>query len=380
VLVTATTGGNPNLLADRRNVWKLGANWKPFENTDLRLRADFVYQAVTRPISDITVTQQIEAAFPDRFTYETVCDDDGTNCRRQLTQVDLRPVNFDRSQRDQLRIGFDFSHPLKSHKPSQAVQDELRAQMRAQFGGGPSGRAGGSASGASPSARSQVAGNAAQPSGAAPSDGQASGGQRGSGYGGGRRGGGGFFGGRGGGNRGRVQFSLTDTVTFVDKVSIAPGIPELDYLHGGAAGQSGGTPRHSVEAQAGYFNNGLGARIAADWKSGTTVTSLTGDNLHFSPLATFNLTLFANPGDIPEIVVKHPWLRSTQFRLQVTNIFNTRTNVHEATGVVPLSYQPQLIDPLGRTVMISIRKLFLPSPSYFRRQFQERQQQGTISR
>ena len=56
-------------------------------------------------------------------------------------------------------------------------------------------------------------------------------------------------------------FSLTDTITFVDKVQIAPGMPELDYLHGDAAGQSGGTPRHNVQAQAGYFNNGLGARI-----------------------------------------------------------------------------------------------------------------------
>ena len=76
---------------------------------------------------------------------------------------------------------------------------------------------------------------------------------------------------RGGGqNRGRLQFSLTDTVTFEDKVRIAPGGPEFDYLHGDAAGSAGGTPRHNVQAQAGYFNNGLGARIGANWKSGTT--------------------------------------------------------------------------------------------------------------
>ena len=71
------------------------------------------------------------------------------------------------------------------------------------------------------------------------------------------------------GNRGRLTFSLTDTITFVDKVTIAPGLPELDYLHGDAAGQTGGTPRHTVQAQAGYFNNGLGARIGANWRSGT---------------------------------------------------------------------------------------------------------------
>ena len=98
--------------------------------------------------------------------------------------------------------------------------------------------------------------------------------------------------------------------------------------------------------------------------------------LHFSPLATFDLRLFANPGDIPELAVKHPWLRGTQVQLRFDNIFNSRPKVHDAAGNVPLSYQPDLLDPLGRTIMISFRKLFYPSPSWIRRQFQDRQQQG----
>ena len=51
VLVNAITGGNPNLKSDRRNVFKLGANWKPFEETDLRLRADYVHSTISDPIS-----------------------------------------------------------------------------------------------------------------------------------------------------------------------------------------------------------------------------------------------------------------------------------------------------------------------------------------
>jgi hypothetical protein len=42
--------------------------------------------------------------------------------------------------------------------------------------------------------------------------------------------------------------------------------------------------------------------------------------------------------------------------------------VRDAAGLVPTSYQPDLLDPLGRTVSISIRKLFSPPPSFFRRQ------------
>jgi hypothetical protein len=273
-------------------------------------------------------------------------------------------VNFESSQRDSLRIGFDFSKPLKSRQPSQAVRDQLRAQ----FGGRPRGERGGPEAGQTNPPQQQAApanGQAApvQPEAAPSSEPREFRGRGG-------RGGGRF----GGGDRGRLTFSLTDTITFVDKVKIREGVPEIDYLHGDAAGQSGGTARHQVEARAGYFNNGLGARVNANWRSGTTVDTLTGDNLRFSPLATFDLRLFANPGDMPELAVKHPWLRGTQVQLRVDNIFNSRPKVHDAGGAVPLSYQPDLLDPLGRTIMISFRKLFLPSPSWFRRQFQEMRQ------
>ena len=353
-LVLATTGGNEDLSADRRNVVKLGANWQPMEKTDLRLRAEYVRSSTDRPISNISVTPAIEAAFGGRFEREACSP---APCVGRLLAVDLRPVNFDSARRDTLRFGFDFSQPLKSRRPSQAVID----QMRQQFGFGPRGAQGGPGG--------QQGG--ARPEGAGPS--------REGGRGG--RGGGGGFGGFGGGgqNRGRLTFSLTDTLTFVDRVQIAPGL-DLDYLDGDATGSSGGTPRHKVEAQAGYFNNGLGARVAANWRSGTRVNTLTGDDLRFSSLGTFDLRLFANPGDIPELAVKHPWLRGTQVRFEVNNLFNARPRVRDAAGSVPLSYQPGLLDPLGRTVMISFRKLFLPPPSFFRQQFQQRQQQSSPTR
>ena len=33
----------------------------------------------------------------------------------------------------------------------------------------------------------------------------------------------------------------------------------------------------------------------------------------------------------------------------------------DGSGVTPVNYQPDLLDPIGRTVSISIRKLFLPT-------------------
>lgn len=356
LLVTAVTGGNPDLDSDRRTVFKLGGYWQPSSKTDLRLRADYVHQTIDRPISNLNVTPTIEAAFPDRFQRDA---------NGQLIRVDLRPVNFDSSRRDTLRIGFDFSKPLKSRRPSQSVMDQMRAQFRGARGAAPTSAGGTDAPLPGP-----------PPEGAAPPP------EGGSGFGGGGRGfggrgGGGFF---GGGSRGRLQFSLTDTITFADRVRIGPGVPKIDYLHGDASGQSGGTPRHQVEAQAGWSNNGLGARLSGNWRSGTTVNALTGDDLRFSPRATFDLRIFANPGDIPEVALKHPWLRGTQVRFEVNNIFNSRPKVRDASGNVPLNYQPDLLDPLGRTVMISFRKLFLPSFATIRRQFQRDRQEGATPR
>src|SRR5206468_11060352 len=102
-----------------------------------------------------------------------------------------------------------------------------------------------------------------------------------------------------------------------------------------------------------------------------------GDRLRFSPVGTFDLRLFANFGDMFDVVAKHPWLRGTQLRIEANNLFDSRPSVHDAQGKVPLSYQPDLLDPLGRTVMISFRKLFSPSPASFRRQRQAEEQQPT---
>jgi hypothetical protein len=64
----------------------------------------------------------------------------------------------------------------------------------------------------------------------------------------------------------------------------------------------------------------------------------------------------------------------------VNNIFNNRPQVRDAAGNVPLNYQPGLLDPIGRTIMISFRKLFLPSPTAIRRLFQQERSGGASTR
>ena len=329
VAVATLTGGNRDLAADRRTVWKLGGNWQPSEKLDLRLRADLVRQSIDTPqIGFPAVTPALEAAFPDRFERDA---------SGRLTRVDLRPVNAASSRRDTLRWGFDFTKPLKSNPPS---RDQIAA-LRARFG-----------QRAQPATPAGNVPGAAETPGAAPADAPRAGrGNRGGG-------GGGRFGGR---NGGRLTLSATHTLTFKDELTIAPGLPALDYLDGEALNSNGGRPRHLVEVQSGYYNNGLGLRLSADYRSPTRIDGGTGEDLRFSGYTTFDLRLFANLGERFDLVSKNPFFLGSSVRFEVKNIFNSRPTVRGGDGDIPFAYQPDRLEPIGRTVGISFRKLFLPA-------------------
>jgi hypothetical protein len=51
----------------------------------------------------------------------------------------------------------------------------------------------------------------------------------------------------------------------------------------------------------------------------------------------------------------------------VDNVFDEKQRVRDAAGLTPVNYQPDLLDPQGRTIRISLRKLFLPRPQFVRR-------------
>jgi hypothetical protein len=334
ILLTTVSGGNRALAADRRTVWKLGGNWQPLEKTDLRLRAEYVHQTIANPqIGFPAATPALEAAFPSRFE---------RNLTGDLVRVDLRPVNADRSTRDTIRWGFDFTKPLKTAPPSAAAIAALRSRFAAMRGAGqqPAGGAQGQRPGATQ----------APPGGERPPQFRFGGGGPG--------GGGGAFGGRSGG---RLTLSATHTMTLTDRLDIAPGLGSLDYLDGEALSNLGGRPRHQVEVESGYYNNGLGARLTSNWRSGTRVDgAVPGSDLRFSPLATFDLRLFANLGERFDLVAKHPFLIGSSLRFEVKNLLNARPEVRSAGGLVPLAYQPDRLEPIGRTVQISFRKLFVP--------------------
>jgi hypothetical protein len=108
--VTRTDGGNAGLRADNRRVLRLGATLRPSEESDLSLSLNYVRNTIDNPIASFpTATPEIEAAFPERFT---------RNAEGRLVGIDGRPVNFERSEREELRTGVNYSKAFGQPGPA----------------------------------------------------------------------------------------------------------------------------------------------------------------------------------------------------------------------------------------------------------------------
>ena len=368
--VTRVSGGNPDLKGETRNVLRFGATWKPEKINGLSLTANYSRVRIDNPVASFpAATAAVEAAFPDRFTR----DADGN-----LTRIDTRAVNFAKRESQQIRWGFNFSRRLGpaptppaggwrgrqgGEVPALPGAELLQRQPGASDRPQPPADTGAAAA---DQTGQQQAQNPASPddapragfNGGGPGGGQGFGGP-----GGGGRGFGGGFGGRGGGGNPRatrVQLALFHTIHLKERVTVADGVPALDLLNGDVIGSGGGQARNEVEAQAGITRYGLGARVSANWKSGAHVDAGTGGastDLDFSSLATVNLRLFADLGVRREWVQKHPILRGTRLTLSVNNLFDQQQTVRDATGATPVNYQPDYLDPRGRVLQFSVRKL-----------------------
>jgi len=390
VSVRRISGGNPDLLADDRRVFKLGATIKPDSDLDLTFSASYVDSRTRNGTMALgAASAVVQAAFPDRF------ERDGAGT---LFRIDASPVNIASEDRRQLRWGINFTQVLRAPQrpaPPPGMQfrpggDEGRGARPPRMGreGPVEPEADGTEDGSAAAAarEDQPAGaegdeivvrgeRAEDPEFLRPPDGF--GGPGGFGPPGGRGpppggfgGPGGGPGGRGGGRAGpgggfaggsdngaRLQLSLYHDWTFENTVLLREGTGAIDLLDGGTL-RGTPLPRHRVQLSSGVTDNGLGLRLNGSWQSSSRILAGQGaasGDLSFASLVTLDLRLFANlanrfPGE--------KWARGTRVSLSARNLLNARQDVRDATGATPLAYQPALLDPLGRTVELSLRRLF----------------------
>ncbi|MNK31631.1 hypothetical protein D3C87_500700 [compost metagenome] len=329
VNITRIEGGNSGLSEETKRVLKLGFNLTPLKDKDLRLTANYTRTETEGSIAAFpTITPELEAALPERFTRDT----DGN-----LLSIDARPLNFQKAEQQEIRWGLNFSTPFGKPDPTAAARMGQR--------GGPGG------------------GGMRVEGGPPPGGGAGAGGPP---PGGGMRMGGGGGGGRGGNRgaamqpgQGRFNVSLYHTYRIQDEITIRDGLPVLDLLDGAATGSRGGQSRNEVQFQMGLFKSGMGGFLNANWKESTRVSGGTNstDDLTFSDLTTVNLNLFADLSSRETWVAKYPWLKGARVSIGIDNIFDQRLDVRNGLGETPNAYQPDYLDPLGRTFRISLRKI-----------------------
>lgn len=318
VLATVLTGGNTSLLRERQRDLKFSANWTlPFMSNSSLLVEYFRNRSNDTTNAFPVLTPQVEAAFPGRVVRDAA---------GRIVSVDQRPVTFARESGSRLRYGINLSGQFGTPDPAAARGGPM---------GAPKGGQGALAAG--------------RPPGAGP----------GAGAGGGPRMGRGFGPGRGDG-RGRWNLSLTHTIRLQQEAQIVAGGPVFNLLDGDALAQTG-VARHAVQLEGGGFYRGFGLRLTGNYTGGSRIdaSGLPGSStLRFAPIATFDIRLFADLGRKANLVEAVPFLKGSRVSLSVDNLFNAQQRVTDASGVVPLGYQPGYLDPAGQVFELEFRKQF----------------------
>lgn len=310
--ITQTFGGNPALRPDNRVVFNIGVVVKP-PRAKFNVIANFTRTDVDRPIAAFPIsTQPVQAAFPERFTR--------TESGR-LLRIDSSPINLFRGARSDLRWGINMTRSLgKLPDGTDLIVSPVTDGTIPPGTLPPNSRVIENPPGTPlpPEIENAIS---------------------------------------------RVYFSFYHSWHLSETVVLSDGGPALDLLGGFALEGLGGRPRHEIEFAGGLFRRGLGARMSIRWQSPSVVSGLpngtgpAGTRLRFSRDPSADFSLFLNPED--RIVGEVPdWIRNLQLALDVKNILNSRPVVRNEFGEVPLNYQKAYLDPVGRSITFSIRKLF----------------------
>lgn len=157
-------------------------------------------------------------------------------------------------------------------------------------------------------------------------------------------------------NAGQVQLSLNYVLRLRDETTLRHGLPPLDLLNGASTSRRG-QPREELNFRLNAFRQGVGVNLNGAWRGPSTIDAgPTTGTLRFDDQTTVNLSAFY---EVPRDVKAGPassWLAGTRVTLAADNLFYSRPVVHDGKGVTPQAYQPDYLDPLGRTVKLTLRK------------------------
>ena len=150
------------------------------------------------------------------------------------------------------------------------------------------------------------------------------------------------------------SLSLNHTWRLESELLTRAGVPTIDQL--AEAGQS----RHYLSLQATAGKKGIGGDLRATWSSPAQVRSRhsEGRDYRYRPPLMVNAGLFILPDKLWTGAEGIAWLENFKVSLEVENLLDTYRRVTLSDGGVPPGFSRHEVDPLGRTVELSVRKRF----------------------
>jgi len=144
-------------------------------------------------------------------------------------------------------------------------------------------------------------------------------------------------------------------LTLSDQLQLRPGQPRLNLLDGQTINGVGEMPT-VLYGWGGLNYMGIGTNVNAQWFSPMHVRQGTPQtDLDFASRFTLAISLFTT---VHHWTPKVKWTKGMQVTLDVNNVLNARWRVRDATGATPFAFQAANFDALGRTVKLTLRKLF----------------------
>lgn len=152
----------------------------------------------------------------------------------------------------------------------------------------------------------------------------------------------------------RLTFSLNHTWRLESEFLTRAGMPPIDQL--AETGQS----RHYLSLQATAGKRGIGGDLRATWSSPAQVRSShsAGRDYRYRPPLMVNAGVFILPDKLWAGAEEVGWLENLKVSLEVENLLDTYRRVTLSDGSVPPGFSRYEVDPLGRTVELSVRKRF----------------------
>ena len=155
----------------------------------------------------------------------------------------------------------------------------------------------------------------------------------------------------------QFSVSLNHRWRLKNELLIRRGVPSIDQL-----GDEGGQSRHFLSLQMTAGKRGIGASLNGNWSSVARVRIGAFEDaeqvFRSKPPTIFNLSAFVELEHILAVAAEAPWIKHLKFSLEIQNVLNGYREVTLGDGSVPRGYSRDEIDPLGRTVRLTVRKRF----------------------